>query len=97
MYDEAAERTVVAGAFQWGAYDATTDQWEILFAKPEPAVGYPGPAAYDAVNRRLIVFGTDQTGIPVSGDVVAFDLVTREWTVLLEATPTPYLPAWGAP
>jgi hypothetical protein len=93
MYDEAAERTVIAGAFQWGAYDATTDQWEILFAKPSPAVGYPGPVAYDAVNRRLIVFGTDQTGIPVGGDIVAFDLVTREWTVLLEATP--YLPEWG--
>ena len=35
---------------------------------------------YDPVNGRLVGFG-------FRGDVVAFDLVTREWTVLLEASP----------
>ena len=34
VYDEAAERTVVAGADRWGAYDATADRWEI--SAPEP-------------------------------------------------------------
>jgi hypothetical protein len=81
MYDEAAERTVVAGAFQWGAYDATADRWEILFDIDPGEGGLPKPAVYDPTNRRLIVFGG---GIGVSGDLVAFDLVTREWTVLLE-------------
>jgi hypothetical protein len=80
VYDEAAERTVVAGADRWGAYDAAADRWEILFNidgenRPD------APAVYDPTNRRLIVFGG---GIGVSGDLVAFDLVTREWTVLLE-------------
>ena len=80
MYDEAAERTVVAGAFQWGAYDAAADRWEILF--DIDGESRPGaPALYDPTNRRLIVFGG---GIGVSGDLVAFDLVTREWRVLLE-------------
>ena len=77
MYDEAAERTVVAGAFQWGAYDVTADRWEIIYERdpPGPAVQ---PWAYDPVNRRLLVWGSGY------GDIVAFDLVTREWTVLLE-------------
>jgi len=80
VYDEAAERTVVAGADRWGAYDAAADRWEILFNidgenRPD------APAVYDPTNRRLIVFGG---GIGISGDLVAFDLVNREWTVLLE-------------
>jgi hypothetical protein len=80
VYDEAAERTVVAGADRWGAYDAAADRWEILFDidgenRPD------APAVYDPTNRRLIVFGG---GIGISGDLVAFDLVNREWTVLLE-------------
>jgi len=77
MYDEAAERTVVAGAFQWGAYDATADRWEIIYERdpPGPAVQ---PWVYDPVNQRLLVWGSGYR------DIVAFDLVTREWTVLLE-------------
>ena len=76
-YDEAAERTVVAGAFQWGAYDATADRWEIIYERdpPGPAVQ---PWVYDPVNQRLLVWGSGYR------DIVAFDLVTREWTVLLE-------------
>jgi hypothetical protein len=87
VYDEAAERSVVVGALQWGVYDATTDQWELLFP--------PGADPwYDAVNWRLIVSDTAGAAIPVSGDIVAFDLVTREWTVLLasaEEQPAPTL------
>ena len=77
MYDEAAERTVVAGAFQFGAYDATADRWEIIYERdpPGPAVQ---PWVYDPVNQRLVVWGSGYR------DIVAFDLVTREWTVLLE-------------
>jgi hypothetical protein len=75
VYDEAAERTVVAADNGWGAYDATNDRWEILFDAEAGA-----PAVYDPVNRRLIVFGG---GIGVSGDLVAYDLVSGEWTVLV--------------
>jgi len=77
MYDEAAERTVVAGAFQFGAYDATADRWEIIYERdpPWPAVQ---PWVYDPVNQRLLMWGSGYR------DIVAFDLVTREWTVLLE-------------
>jgi hypothetical protein len=82
VYDEAAERTVVAGDFQWGAYDATADRWEIL-SDAQPVGPLPKPAVYDPVNRRLIFVGG---GIGVSGDLVAFDLATREWTVLLAAS-----------
>ena len=66
MYDEAAERTVVAGAFQWGAYDVTADRWELIYERdpPGPAVQ---PWAYDPVNRRLLVWGSGY------GDIVAFD------------------------
>ena len=79
-YDEAAERTVVAGSSGWAAYDAAADRWEILAG---PGGSFADPIAYDPVNWRLIGFG--QGGIAEAGDVVAFDLVTREWTVLLEA------------
>ena len=80
VYDEAAKRTVVGAISQWGVYDATADQWEILF---DTGDGAAPPAVYDPTNRRLVIFGG---GVGVSGDMVAFDLVTREWTVLLEAS-----------
>lgn len=78
-YDEAAERTVIAGSSGWAAYDAGADRWEVLTGAGRSMAN---PLAYDPVNRRLI--GLSLGGIAVQGDVVAFDLVTREWTVLLE-------------
>jgi hypothetical protein len=77
LYDEAAERTVVAGAFQWAAYDAAADRWEIIYERdaPGPAVR---PWVYEPVNQRLLMWGSGYW------DMVAFDLATREWTVLLE-------------
>ena len=84
VYDEAAERTVVAGDFQWGAYDATEDRWEIILAA-DPGQRLPKPMLYDPVNERLIVRGGEPVpGTGISGDLLAFDLATREWTVLLE-------------
>jgi hypothetical protein len=88
VYDEAAERTVVANGHRWCVYDATADRWEILFDEAE---WVPNPGAYDPANRRLIVFGD---GVGVSGEAVAFDLVRREWTVLIarsdgEPAPSP--------
>jgi hypothetical protein len=77
VYDEAAERTVVAGADRWGAYDAAADQWEILF-EVDSENRPDRPAVYDPVNRRLLMWGSGYW------DMVAFDLATREWTVLLE-------------
>jgi hypothetical protein len=73
-YDESAERTVVTGSAGMAAYDAAADRWEVL---ARPGELYPNPTVYDPVNGRLVGFGWE-------GDVVAFDLVTREWTVLLE-------------
>jgi hypothetical protein len=70
-YDEAAERTVFYGNVRWAAYDAAADRWESLGGD-----GLPGQLVYDAVNRRLVSNG--------GGTVGAFDLATREWTVLLE-------------
>ena len=83
-YDEAAQRTVVASDFRWGAYDATEDRWEILFETDAGGILGPSTMVYDPTNRRLIVIGGIGGGFGVSGDLVAFDLVTREWTVLLE-------------
>ncbi len=70
-YDEAAERTVFLGNVRWVAYDAAADRWDSLRRD-----GLPGQLVYDAVNRRLVSIGGDTVG--------AFDLATREWTVLLE-------------
>jgi hypothetical protein len=75
-YDESAERTVVTGSAGMAAYDAAADRWEVL---AQPGELYPNPTVYDPVNGRLVGFGWE-------GDVVAFDLETREWTVLLEAS-----------
>jgi hypothetical protein len=86
-YDEAAKRTVVAGSSGWAAYDAAADRWEVL---AERGGSFATPIAYDAVNQRLI--GVSQGGIAVQGDLVAIDLVTREWTVLLEASLAPPTP-----
>ena len=73
-YDESAERTVVTGSAGMAAYDAAEDRWEVLVG---PSESYPNPTVFDPVNGRLVGFGWE-------GDVVAFDLVTREGTVLLE-------------
>lgn len=80
-YDEAAARTVVMGSAGSAAYDAASDRWEILI---DQAVNRPLwlRMVYDPVNERLVGFALG--GAAVEGDVVAFDLVTREWTVLLE-------------
>ena len=76
-YDESAERTLVMGSAGMAAYDAAADRWEFVAG---PGDWYGGTTVYDPLNGRLVGFG-------FRGDVVAFDLVTREWTVLLEASP----------
>jgi hypothetical protein len=86
VYDEAAARTVVAGDFQWGAYDAAADEWEILVEAGPGEDPLPKPLLYDPVNERLIV-ADGGGGIGVEGDLLAYDLVTREWIVLLEPGP----------
>jgi hypothetical protein len=81
-YDEAAQRTVVYGNGRFIAYDATEDDWEII----DQVLDLPSFAwdmeAYDPVNARLVGWG--QGGVVDQGGVTAFDLVTCEWTVLLE-------------
>jgi hypothetical protein len=82
VYDEAAKRTVLIGDVpRLAAYDATADRWEILAeGDPDRAAGFQLHAVYDPVNRRLIGWRRDQD------ELFAFDLVTREWTVLLAAS-----------
>jgi len=104
VYDEAAERTLIFARDPLTAYDARADRWEIL-AAPEtispptdPWHSAPSVYVYDAVNRRLVGWRVGGNMNQESG-VVAFDLTTREWTVLLEpsgrssSTPVP----WPAP
>jgi len=87
-YDEAAQRTVVIGDVRSAAYDATTDRWKILAeADPDRAEGFPAPSVYDPVNERLI--GWRRFATVDQGELFAFDLATREWTVLLAPTETP--------
>lgn len=94
VYDEAAERTLIFVRDPLTAYDASADRWEILAAPSTPWDEAPSEYVYDAVNRRLV-------GWRVGGNrnqetaVVALDLTTGEWTVLLEpsgrssSTPAP--------
>jgi hypothetical protein len=88
-YDEAAERTVAISRWDTDRlteYDATGDRWEILTEAGPGVEWWPLDMVYDAVNRRLV------GGLGGGGAVVAFDLASRQWTVLLEPTegqPTP--------
>ena len=77
-YDEAAERTVVISSDRMAAYDATRDRWEILADVDPVEEWWPHDRVYDPVNWRLV------GGLGGGGTVVAFDLATRRWTVLLE-------------
>jgi hypothetical protein len=88
-YDDAAQRTVLLGQGHAAAYDATADRWEILyegstaeFCGTRPECLQLPFMVYDPVNERLVVYG----GVvkPEPDDVLAFDMRTREWTVLLE-------------
>jgi hypothetical protein len=82
-YDEAAELTAVFGT-SLAAYDATTDRWAVLIgeADRDPSDWLPSSMVYDPVNRRLV--GLGRGVVANQGSVVAFDLVARTWTVLLE-------------
>jgi hypothetical protein len=84
-YDEAAERTVVISRrntvpYRLAEYDATGDRWEVLTEAGPGEEWWPLDMVYDPVNRRLV------GGLGGEGTVVAFDLATRRWTVLLEAS-----------
>jgi hypothetical protein len=82
IYDEETQRTIVAGNYLWAAYDAARDRWEVLFDGGNGGPMLAAPRVFDPVNQRLIVAGG---GLGVEGDLVAFDVLTREWTVLLES------------
>jgi hypothetical protein len=96
-YDEAAKRTVVFSYGRMIAYDAAADRWEIILEGFVPGADLcDGPRCtwlptmvYDPVNERLVVYGGSHPtadGWAQGDDVLAFDLATREWTVLLEAS-----------
>jgi hypothetical protein len=99
-YDEAAERTVVLGFVPRvtpfyapvSAYDATADRWEIDAMGTDVNLGTPA-MVYDPVNERLIGAGSEVSPGPVGlAGVFALDLVTREWTTLLETGEGPPSP-----
>jgi hypothetical protein len=84
-YDEAAKRTVIGGNVRLAAYDATADRWETV-EFPDPDAWHGVSIVYDPVNDRLVVLpdSWESWSDGTSAGVVAIDLVTREWTVLLE-------------
>ena len=106
-YDEAARKTVLFSNGAAIAYDAVADRWETLCGGSAacaipPECRTSPHMVYDPVNERLVVYG----GTFCSGDywypvfegygppdeVLALDLRTREWTVLVErsaARPSP--------
>jgi len=106
-YDEAARRTVLFSNGTAIAYDAAADRWETLCGGSAtcaipPECRTSPHMVYDPVNERLVVYG----GVFCSGDywyyvfdgygapdeVLAFDLRSRQWTVLVErsaARPAP--------
>lgn len=101
-YDEAAERTVMAGQGRTVAYDAGADRWATLYeataaytpadcsARPECRQG--ARVVYDPVNERLLAFGGEYHGACTwesADDVLAFDRATRSWAVLVPPTPAP--------
>ncbi|OGN88415.1 MAG: hypothetical protein A2X23_13485 [Chloroflexi bacterium GWC2_73_18] len=98
-YDEAAKRTVMIGQGYSAAYDATADHWETLYETPsdEPGTCGTGPECrqaqdiiYDAVNKRLVVYGgsvyaSAELGWVDPDDILAYDTRTGAWTDLLVA------------
>jgi hypothetical protein len=106
-YDEAARRTVLFSDGAAIAYDAGADRWETLCGGSIPCAIPPecrtSPhMVYDPVNERLVVYGGRFCtgdywywvfeGYGAPDEVLAFDLRTREWTVLVErsaARPAP--------
>lgn len=89
-YDEANERTVIFVRGTVATYDATADEWEIVFdarrADRSLLDRNHAPIVYDPVNERIVVIGGEGGG-EHGIDVWAFDLSTREWIQLLASTP----------
>jgi hypothetical protein len=77
---------VVGGSVRLAAYDATADRWATV-EFPDPAEWHGVSLVYDPVNERLVVLpdSWDSWTTGSSAGVMALDLATREWTVLLEA------------
>jgi hypothetical protein len=103
-YDEAAERTVMAGQGRSVAYDAATDRWETLFETPSgdqpgacgtrPECRLGRQMVYDPVNGRLVAYGGNVYTTctwEAADDMWAFDMATRSWTLVLPPTPVPLL------
>jgi hypothetical protein len=99
-YDEASRRTVILNVGGMIAYDAIADRWAEVIGGlyPRQSSLCPGPrcrwyatTVYDPGNERLVVYGghyQDMSSTPAVQDdsVLAYDLATRTWSVLLEAT-----------
>ena len=97
-YDVASGRAVIFSDSRVVAYDATTDEWEVVYDEqlvssaddlpigPLARLGHK--VAFDPINERLVVIGgqvrTGSDPMWVSADDVrAFDTRSREWTELL--------------
>jgi len=101
-YDEAARRTVIFNVGRMDAYDAGADWWTVAYDEApggdfrdcltSRCRSY-ATTIYDPVNQRLVVYGgiyadsATAAGTSVQDDsVLAYDLATGTWSVLLEAT-----------
>ncbi|MGZ4273213.1 MAG: kelch repeat-containing protein [Solirubrobacteraceae bacterium] len=97
-YDEVTKQTVVFGDGKVIAYDAAAERWETIVDGAGFGGAASGRTArllhsmvYDPVNDRFVVYGGEYRLSPggatwvQADDVLAFDLATRQWTVLLEA------------
>jgi len=79
-YDEAARRTAVFANDRLALYDASADRWDTL-NEADYGGSLPLSMVYDPVNRRLVGWRAHPMD---PGDVIAFDLVHRGRTDLLE-------------
>jgi len=93
-YDAANARTVIFSNGRVAAYDAANHVWELVFEK---ACGSASDwlcdtthaMTYDPVNERVVVVRGPrwtEAGDVTGGDVLAFDLATRTWLLLLAPT-----------
>jgi hypothetical protein len=92
VFDSVNARSVVYAGGRVAAYDAMSNEWEVLFdAGPgtERFFRVENAYAFDPLNARLVaVGGRVRMGEEwrATDDVVAFDVRTRTWTELLAPT-----------
>ncbi len=96
-FDTATGRVAIFSEGTLIEYDAVAEEWVVLTSSDThqdgwavgPLARFGGSVVYDPVNRRIVLFG-GSASMPdgfttIWDDVWAFDPISREWMVLLEA------------